>query len=190
MPELIAQSAENAEFPRIIELTRLRDASEFDFNLVPTDTEAKALARLMGAQSVPKLRFAGRLEALDPAGWRLDARLAATVIQTCVVTLEPVTTRIDAPVHRTYLPITGPRPVDIDVSEDDDEEIEPLPDRLDLGLIATEALALALPPYPRKPGATLEPASFAGAGVRPLRDDEVKPFSALAALRDKLGKGS
>jgi hypothetical protein len=47
-----------------------------------------------------------------------------------------------------------------------------------------EALALALPAYPRKPGARLE--AVAGPG----EDTVVKPFAALAALRDKLGGGS
>ena len=189
MPELIVQSADNVEFPRILDLARLRDEAEVAFDIAPTPAEAAALARLLGAQAVRKLRFAGRLVALEPRGWRLEAELGATVIQTCVVSLEPVTSRVDTPVRRTYLPDAAPRPIDIDVL-DDDEEVEPLPERLDLGLVATEALALALPAYPRKVGATLAAATFAAEGVRPLDDEGVKPFSALAALRDKLGKDS
>ena len=71
---------------------------------------------------------------------------------------------------------------------DEDDEIEPLGDRIDLGLVATEALALALPAYPRKPGASSGRPTL---GL-PATDasDAVKPFAALAALRGKLGSGS
>lgn len=189
MPEPVAASADTVEFSRIIDLARLRDGEDFAFELTPSEAEAKALARLMGALSVRKLRFAGRLVPAG-AGWRLEARLGATAVQPCVVSLEPVTTRVDVPVRRTYLPEAAPAPVDLDLADEEADEVEPLPDRLDLGLVATEALALALPAYPRKAGAVLGPSTFAADGVRPLEDADVKPFSALATLRDKLGKGS
>ena len=109
-------------------------------------------------------------------------------MQTCVVTLDPVTTRVDQEVARTFLPAaTASAEVFVDL---DDDEIEPLGDRIDLGLVAIEALALALPAYPRRPGATLEAASAAGRGVAPLDEAELKPFAALAALRGKSGHGS
>ena len=76
------------------------------------------------------------------------------MVQSCVVTLDPVTTRIDQPVRRTFLPETAARGPEIVVDPEEDDEIEPLTDRIDLGRVAVEALALALPAYPRKPGAT------------------------------------
>ena len=75
------------------------------------------------------------------------------------------------------------------IDPDEDDEIEPLGDRIDLGLVAIEALALALPPYPRKPGATLGPATAAARGAAPLEESALKPFAALAALRGKMGEG-
>jgi hypothetical protein len=98
-----------------------------------------------------------------------------------------VTTRIDQPVRRRYLPSAGGAGAETLVGPEDDDEIEPLAARIDLGLVATEALALALPAYPRKPGATL--ATPPAAGDEP-DEDVVKPFAALAALRDKLGNRS
>lgn len=176
---------ETPEFSRVIELGPLRD--RLDFDITPEPAEATALARLMGALSLRKMRFAGSLTPLEPRGWALDATLGATVVQPCVVTLEPVTTRIDQPVRRRYLPegrgTSGALLVD---PEDDDDETEPLGERIDLGLVATEALALALPAYPRSPGATLR-----APGTLPEEEDEVvKPFAGLAALRDKLGNSS
>lgn len=183
MPQLIEQAADNPEFPRVIDLARLRDAPEFAFDIAPSPAESEAIARLMDARAVRKLRFAGKLTALAKGGWELDAALGATVVQNCVVSLDPVTSRVDQRVRRLYLP-DAPRGTDVILSEDDDEDVEPLPDRLDLGLVAVEALALALPAYPRKEGASLAAMGY-GEEV-----EVVKPFAALAALRDKLDDGS
>jgi len=185
VPQIATHSAANPEFARVVEVARLRGLPEFAFEIEPTPAEAAALARLMGAQAVRKLRFAGRLAPAAGEAWRLEATLGATVVQTCVVTLEPVTTRIDAPVRRTFAPHGAP--TDVDVTLDEDDEIEPLGDRIDLGLVATEALALALPAYPRRDGARLEDAIAGGAASPP--DAEVEPFAALASLRAKMGEG-
>jgi len=185
MPRLIEQASDNPEFPRVIDLARLRDTPEFAFDIAPSPEESAMLAELMDARTVRKMRFAGKLTALASGGWQLDGELGATVVQNCVVTLDPVTSRVDQRVRRAYLPNVAPRGTEVILSGvDEDEEVEPLPDRLDLGLVAVEALALALPAYPRKEGASLADLGF-GAD-----EDVVKPFAALAALRDKLDNGS
>lgn len=186
MADLIEHADDNPEFARVIELSRIRDLAEFPFDISPNPAESDALARLMDAQALRKLRFAGKLTALPKGGWQLDAELGATVIQTCVVSLDPVTTRVDQPVRRAYLPAAAAAwAIEvIDNPEDEEDDVEPLSDRIDLGLVAVEALALALPPYPRKPDAALPP-EVTGEGQGAL-----KPFAALAALRDKLSEGS
>ena len=188
MPELIPRAPDNPDFARVIKPRLIRELDAFRFDIAPTPAEAAAVARLLGARDVRKLRLHGALTRLPKGGWRLDARLGATAVQTCVVTLDPVTTRVDQPVTRTFLP---PAAASAEIVVDlDDDEIEPLGDRIDLGLVAIEALALALPAYPRRPGATLEAASAAGRGVAPPDEAELKPFAALAALRGKSGRGS
>lgn len=185
MADLISHAEDNPEFARVVQLRQLRDVEDFAFDISPEPEEAAALARLLGARAVRKMRMTGKLARLARAGWRLDATLGATVVQTCVVTLDPVTTRVDQPLHRLFLPDAAPAGAELEVSPDDDDEIEPLGDAIDLGLVATEALALALPPYPRAPGATYRP------GDEPPEDaDAPKPFAALAALRGKLGDPS
>lgn len=185
MPELIPRSPDNPDFARVIEVRTLSAVDGFDFDIAPTPGEAAALARLFGAEAVRKLRFSGRLTPLERGGWGLDALLGATVVQTCVVSLEPVATRVDQPVRRRFLPGTGIRGGDLVVDPDEDDEIEPLGERIDLGLVATEALALALPAYPRKEGAAL---GAVAAGTDD--EEEPRPFAALAALRGKMGDGS
>jgi uncharacterized metal-binding protein YceD (DUF177 family) len=185
MPEIANRSPDNPEFARVVELARLRGRSEFAFELSPTAEEAQALARLFDAQGLRKMRLKGRLRSTR-GGWELTGALGATVIQSCVVTLAPVTTRLDLEVRRLFLPEAAPQGREIEVALED-EEIEPLGTRIDLGLVAIEAIALALPAYPRSPGAELEQASFAAPGIEPIEEAEVKPFASLAALRDKLG---
>lgn len=189
MLQVITENRDNPEFARIVETARLGNESDPNFEIQPTEAEAKALARLLGAQSVRKMRLAGRLTPIAGGGWLLEAELGATVVQTCVVSLEPVTTRIDQPVRRRFT-ATGPQTAEIVVQLDDEDDIEPLDDRIDLGLVAIEALALALPDYPRKPGALLDRRALAAEGAGPPQDGDAKPFAALAALRDKLGSGS
>ncbi|MBP7240479.1 MAG: DUF177 domain-containing protein [Amaricoccus sp.] len=192
MPEIVTRSAANPEFPRVVDVAQLRGVSAFAFDVAPEPGEAAALARLLDAQAVRKLRLRGRLAPAPGAAWSLEAELGATVVQTCVVTLEPVTTRIDTPVRRLFTPEARPAGAvagEFEIGPEDDDEIEPLGDRIDLGLVAIEALALALPPYPRREGAELgSSAASAPPGAAPLDAGEARPFAALGALRAKSGE--
>lgn len=191
MPDLSRQAPDNPDFARVLEVKALPETGDFAFDITPEPAEAEALARLMGARSLRKMRFQGRLSPLSGSGWGLEGKLGATVVQTCVVSLEPVTTRVDTSVRRRFLPnhaLAAAAAAGVVVSLDEDDEVEPLGPRIDLGLVATEALALALPDYPRKADAELSSAS----GGDGAADDEPapRPFASLAALRDKLSNSS
>jgi uncharacterized metal-binding protein YceD (DUF177 family) len=172
----------------LLQVAKLSQNSETDFQLEPDQTAREAVARELDARSLRKLRFDGVIKPLGRDGFRLSARLGATAVQDCVVTLDPVTTRVDVdvtrhfrPVHRMEQPESGS---ELEMPEDD--SIEPLGTEIDLGAVLIEALSLALPAYPRKEGADLEQAQFAEEGVTPLSDSDLKPFASLAALRDSL----
>jgi uncharacterized metal-binding protein YceD (DUF177 family) len=186
MRGIATTSPDNPDFARVVRLSTLRRTPVLPFDLAPDEAEAARLARLLDARSVRKMRLEGELRP-EADGWRLDARLGATVVQTCVVTLEPVTTRIDIPLSRHFVPQEDAGR-EIEVGPDDDDEIEPLGDTLDLGLLAIEALALALPAYPRRPDAAPGDAAAAPPGAQPLDDAATRPFADLASLRDRLGK--
>lgn len=187
MPDIRTRSAANPEFARVVETARLRGLPEFAFDIAPDAAEAAALARLLDAQAVKKLRFKGRLAPAPDGAWRLEAALGATVTQTCVVSLEPVVARVDAPVRRLFAPGAAAPTAEVVVGVEDDET-EPLGPEIDLGLVATEALALALPAYPRRSDARLEIAASAPPGAAPLPEPEVRPFGALAALRARMAE--
>jgi uncharacterized metal-binding protein YceD (DUF177 family) len=168
-----------------LRLADLVSARGTAFTLVPDADERAAIATTLGIVAIKKLRFEGKLTPQGRKDWELTATLGATVVQDCVVTLAPVTTRIDEDVRRNYvadLPdLTG---TEVEMPEDD--TLEPLPDSIDLYAVLTEALALALPLYPRSEGAELGQIVYTEKGIAPLTDDDAKPFAGLGALRDSL----
>jgi uncharacterized metal-binding protein YceD (DUF177 family) len=174
-----------AETDHKLVLARLSRAADLPFVLTPGPEARTALARAFDLQALRKLRFAGRLCPQGKRDWLLEADFGATVVQPCVVTAEPVTTRIDEAVTRRFL-AQMPEPAAEEAEIPEDDSIEPLPEVLDLWQVMAEALALAVPLYPRLPGAELAAARFAAPGVVPLDDEGIKPLAGLAALRDRL----
>lgn len=156
------------------------------FALKPDADARAALAAELGILKLPKLTFDGTLTARGAQGWRLEGQLGATVVQPCVVTLEPVTTRIDDPVARTFLPEEHLPALGDEAESPEDDSLEALGTHIPLWTVMTEALALALPPYPRKDDAELGDAVYTEPGAEPLKDEDLKPFAGLAALRAKL----
>ncbi|WP_338662971.1 YceD family protein [Pararoseomonas sp. SCSIO 73927] len=140
--------------------------------LEATPEERAALAGRMGLLELDSL--SGELELVPAAGGTVRARgtLRAAVVQSCVVTLEPVPQTIEESLDWRILP-PGKEP-----SEDLDEgpdEIESEPDgTVDLGEALAQSLALALDPYPRAPDAELP---------GDARDAASSPFSALRGLK-------
>ncbi len=161
-----------------------RTATPFD--LRPNGPQRAALAAYLDIMAIPEMRFRGTI---TPAGRRdlvLEGVLTARVVQACVVTLDPVTTHLSEQVRRRYVEdFTLPEGDEVEMPEDDG--IEPLPQAIDLGEVATEALTLALPLYPKAAGASLGETVHAEDGVTPLRDADLRPFAGLAGLAMKTG---
>jgi uncharacterized metal-binding protein YceD (DUF177 family) len=115
--------------------------------------------------------------------FHVTGHVRARIGQTCVVTLEEIENDIDEPVDLVFVP---PEQIPemaalVDEAEDSDEEVPDPPEAIengliDLGRVATDALYLAVDPYPRKPGAVFEP-------VVEVADPEDHPFAALKALK-------
>ncbi|MCP1168815.1 YceD family protein [Limimaricola litoreus] len=178
--------AEATPLPRqVIRLSDLSHKRGTETVLEPDAPARAAVARELGIPGVRKLRFKAVLAPEGSRGWRLDADLGATVVQDCVVTLDPVVTRIDEKITRRYLAdVTEPGETEVEMPEDD--TIEPLPSAVDLGAVMIEALALALPDYPRAEGAGAGDMSVTEPGATPITDEDVKPFAALKGLRERL----
>lgn len=156
-----------------------------DFALRPDSADLQKLAAELGLSGLRKLAFSGRVEASGSRDWMLTATLGATVTQPCIVTLEPVVTRIDTHVTRRFL-ADMPTPDAAEIEMPEDVSTDPLGDTIDPARIMVEELSLALPLYPRKDAAEPTDQIFAPPGVEPIRDSDVKPFAALRTLRDKM----
>ncbi|TMV06494.1 DUF177 domain-containing protein [Ruegeria sediminis] len=153
--------------------------------------DADALERLkqeLGLLGLRKLSFSGEIRAQGKRDWVLTGKLGATVVQPCVVTLDPVTTRIETEVRRIYL-ADWKDPEGDEAEMPDDDEAEALGSEIDPGAVMAEALSLALPQYPRKEGAGLGATVHTEPGKPAMTDDDAKPFAGLAGLRDSLKKG-
>ena len=168
-----------------LRLSDLANRKPTTFEITPDTGARDQIAADLGIVGIKKLRFAGQITPAGKRDWDLTADLGATVVQDCVVTLDPVTTRLDEQVHRIYA-------ADFEISDasevemPEDDRVEPLPDAIDLLAIMQEALSLALPPFPRKDGAALDPVIHTEPGKEAMTDDDAKPFAGLASLRAKL----
>lgn len=177
-----AVTSDFAKVPRLpFKVAAIAGRTSTHVRFHPTAPERAEIARALGLIGLPVLTFDGDIR---PAGKRdmvLQGNLAATVVQPCSVTLDPVTTAIAEPVKRSYMAdYKLPEADELEIPEDDSTEA--LPEVIDAAAVVIEALALALPLYPRAPGVELGEAVFTEPGLAPLREGDLKPFAALAGL--------
>ncbi|QWG25693.1 DUF177 domain-containing protein [Bradyrhizobium sediminis] len=151
----------------------------------------EAIAEVGGLREV--LSASASLDVAPKSGGRFQVtgRVRARVGQTCVVTLDPIENDIDEEIDLIFAPPEQiPQLSDlVDDAAESDEEIPDPPEPIengviDLGRLATDALFLAVDPYPRKPDAVFEPPDVPD-------DPEDHPFAALKALKlDKKPPGA
>ena len=175
--------------PRCLRVSDLPERTKTLFEISPDADELAMIAQQLDLVDLRKLRFSGHVEADGDRDWRLEADLGATVVQQCVVSLKPVTTRLDEKVIRQFLAHLPEDESDAEEIElPEDESIERLGREIDLDAVMIEALTLALPLYPRAPGAAIETTLITEPGATPLSDEDMRPFAGLKSLRDKLEK--
>jgi uncharacterized metal-binding protein YceD (DUF177 family) len=142
-----------------------------------------AMAEVAGLREL--LSATASLDVTPKGGGRFHVagHVRARIGQTCVVTLEPIENDIDEPIDLMFAPPDQiPQLADlVDETAESDTEIPDPPEPIengfiDLGRLATDALFLAIDPYPRKPDAVFEPLVVAA-------DPEDHPFAALKALQ-------
>ena len=152
-------------------------------DLAADEATCAAMAEVAGLREV--LSASGSFDMVPAKGGRFQVtgRVRARIGQTCVVTLDPIESDIDEAIDLTFAP-PEQIPVLADLVDDAAERDGEVPDppepiengMIDLGRLATDALFLAIDPYPRKPDAVFEPVITAA-------DPEDHPFAALKALK-------
>jgi hypothetical protein len=143
----------------------------------------EAMAEAAGLREV--LSASASLDVTPESGGRVHVtgRVRARIGQTCVVTLDPIENELDEPIDLVFAPPEQIPDLSALVDEAAESETEtPDPPEpiihgvIDLGRLATDALFLAVNPYPRKPDAVFEPPVETA-------DPMDHPFAALKALR-------
>ncbi|MCB2136207.1 MAG: DUF177 domain-containing protein [Rhodobacteraceae bacterium] len=177
-------TAANNPWAPVFRLADLPGRKPTRFDLRPDDAARAGLAEALGILSLDAARFRGTLSPKGRSDWLLEADLTATVTQPCVVTLAPVTSRIEEETARHYVAdYTEPEADEVEIPEDD--SIEALPATIDIGAVMLEALTLALPLYPRAENAEIGQAQFAAPGQTPMTDEALRPFAGLADILKK-----
>jgi len=173
---------------RAIDLRRLQADRTHPVKIVPDAADCANIAARLGLLGLRKLRLEATLLPEGKSDWRLNGQLGATVVQPCVVTLNPVSTRIDEDFTRLFSAAYAEPEADEDeeIEMPDDDTVEPLPDRLNLFAVLEEVLALNIPLYPRAADAKLESGEFTEPGKAAMTDEDAKPFASLAELKKRL----
>jgi len=151
-------------------------------DLAPDAATRAAVAGFAGVLDVPRLQADFNLSRVGADSLRVAGQVSATVVQRCVVTLDPVHNEVEEEINLVFAPPAredaAAKALQSPDAEDPVEELRH--GAVDLGAIATEFLVLGLDPYPRKPGATFD---------SPAEDDpSAHPFAALASLKAGGGK--
>ncbi|HEY1614878.1 MAG TPA: YceD family protein [Rhizomicrobium sp.] len=162
-------------------LSELSDAG-FETIIRPDEGALRQLAEWLDVIEV--VRFEARIDVRPKSKTRFayEADIDAEIVQNCVVTLEPVHTRIERHVVRALHLAPGlHHPPDkggiLTLTPNDDETSEEIESRdYDLATPLLEEMALAIDPYPRAPGVAFEPPSD-GDGA------ESGPFAALERFK-------
>jgi hypothetical protein len=151
---------------------------------IEADQPARAaMAQLAGLREI--LSAKASLDVTPTGGGRFHVagRVRARIGQTCVVTLDPIENDLDEEVDLIFAPPEQiPELADlVDEAIEDGAEIPDPPEPIengviDLGRLATDALFLAIDPYPRRSDAVFEAPVEAA-------DPEAHPFAALKALK-------
>ncbi len=162
---------------RIIKAGHIK-ATAVEHVIVASEAERAALAARLGLPGVALLRGVFVLHHEQGGVIAAELHMTARVEQVCVVSLEPFAADVEERSALRFVPASHfaeAEALELDeLSLEGPDEIPYAGDVIDLGEALAEQLALALEPYPRKPGAALPEAAF---------DDVVTPFSVLAARR-------
>jgi uncharacterized metal-binding protein YceD (DUF177 family) len=158
--------------------------------LEASEAERQALAKAMDIPGIASLKAELTVSEVGRGRFEVTGQVHSKLSQVCVVTLEPFESEVTEPVEITFAP-----PEEVERAEtayagrrEEDPtglEMPEPPDavengKIDLGKVAAEFLALALDPYPRKPGVEFQSPEPEGA-----EDEKESPFAVLAKLKQK-----
>ncbi|SIP95465.1 Uncharacterized metal-binding protein YceD, DUF177 family [Rhizobium sp. RU20A] len=164
-------------------------ANPVSISLKADEKERAALAGFWEIEAVEKLEASLQLTRWKRDGVKMKGEVRARIVQACVLTLEPVVSDIREEVEVIFVP-EGSKLARIPANDSGEMILDPdgpdMPelftgDSIDVGAAVAEQVALAIDPYPRKPGA-----SFGERIESTVADDKKpNPFAVLQGLKAK-----
>ena len=174
----------------LVRFSEINQSKPFEFHLILSSQKISELIERLDLLNIKKVSLAGILSPISINEWRLKAELRATVKQKCVVSFKPVQTIVNETIDRTFSSSDLQNAL---AADDDgttpvifDDTLHEFNDEIDLTDIIFEELTLTLPLYPKFKGAELGSYSVTEPGIKPLTEENLKPFAQLSQLRDKL----
>lgn len=148
------------------------------------DAVRAAMAEIAGLREITSASASFDLKLKSGGRVQVTGEVHARIGQTCVVTLDPIENDIDEVIDLMFAPPEQIRSLAALVDEAAQSEDEEVPDPaepiingvIDLGRLATDALFLAIDPYPRRADAVFEPPAE-------IKDSADHPFAALKTLQ-------
>jgi uncharacterized metal-binding protein YceD (DUF177 family) len=171
------------EFSRPLDVTRVPPHGSTE-KISAEPQECADLARRFGLPALHRLEAELTVSRWRGEGLKINGRFTADLDQTCVVSLDIFRLLLRDDFEGYFLPVGSAAGAAL-IEEGDAEPFQN--GIIDMGEVVAEAVALALDPYPRKPGVTFadmiadEQAREAG------KAEERNPFASLDTLRK--GKG-
>jgi uncharacterized metal-binding protein YceD (DUF177 family) len=145
------------EFSRLVPLARL-GAEPFRQEIAPTEEERVALAQRFDLITLDRLCAAVELVRHGKDMVMLRAAFSAEFVQSCVITLDPVA----GAVSEQFTLLYAPPELEAEAGRTVEDEVafEPMVgNAIDVGEAVAQQFSLALPAFPRSPGATLDAAA-------------------------------
>jgi uncharacterized metal-binding protein YceD (DUF177 family) len=179
------------EFSRVVPADAVRRADMTE-TIEATETERKALAERLELEAIGSLTATVKLRAVRGGQMiRVSGQLEADVVQTCVVTLEPVPAHVSESFDALFAPPSMIEDqgleIDFDPSLSDEDIPEPMENnRIDIGELTAQHLSLGLDPYPHAEGV-----EFEGYDEEPAEEEvseepeKPNPFAVLQQLKSR-----
>ncbi|MBX2830896.1 MAG: DUF177 domain-containing protein [Rhodospirillales bacterium] len=183
------------EFSRIVKTDEQVNPKE-KLKIEANEKERAALAKRFELVSIDSLNAELTIKVASNGEVTVRGPMSAQITQSCVTTLEPVPETVEDTVEVLFSPHVSED--DLPSNPDDlenlsEEELmallnqpEPLvDDKIDVGEVVAQFLAVAMDPYPRKDGAEL-PKSVKT--EEEAQEERPNPFAQLAGLKEQLEK--
>ena len=167
----------------IISLFELKRARKINFYHNCSAEELSELALMLQVEKIKFFSFKGQITLTNKTTAMLRGSFSTRLIQSCVISLSPVRTKIEKAVTLNYeISKFNKRQKSVSVSPNFDEP-EQIYEEVNIGDVMLEALSLEIPLYPKKEGINFTGITITDTGIKPLELTRNNPFVSLKGLK-------